>query len=340
MEKSEGIIVILSYPDTIVRPAYWEVSSKLWPLIGVGNKHAIPAGHAAILLLQKNKPEINYYDFGRYITSYGNGRLRTKEIDPELEVTITATFKNDSLLNVADILLWVEKNPEKTHGDGRLIASIHEEINFTKAQQFIQQLREKKEIPYGAFIKNGMNCARFVADIIIASSNNKKVSTQLKKSIVLTASPIGNVIKSNTTDVIYLVHRQEISKYKNRAVLKEHRATFFNKCKNTLQLKGTEHPNLEVFELKNATWLGGIASGAWFKIEAKLNENTYTIARYTASGKKDFEGLFSTGELTFNCREAYDFMHPTNCKDAYIQQKKNTFYFRKIKSILPKRVSL
>ena len=81
MLNSNGIIVILSYPDTVVRPAYWELSSKIWPLIGIGGKHAIQAGHAALLLIHKNKKEINYFDFGRYITTYGNGRVRSKEND-------------------------------------------------------------------------------------------------------------------------------------------------------------------------------------------------------------------------------------------------------------------
>ena len=198
MQISDGIIIILSYPDTIVRPAYWETLSNFWPKIGIGGEHAVQAGHAALLLLQKNNSEINYFDFGRYITSYGNGRVRCKETDPELEVTIKANFKNNEILNVEEILLWIENHPEKTHGDGRLVASIHNEINFKKAQKFIQELIDEKEIPYGAFIKNGTNCARFVTDTIIASSENKKIGKQLKKSNLLTPSPIGNVIKANT----------------------------------------------------------------------------------------------------------------------------------------------
>ena len=53
--NSNGIIIILAYPDTIVRPAYWEKLSNFWPMIGVGGKHAVQAGHAALLLIQNNK---------------------------------------------------------------------------------------------------------------------------------------------------------------------------------------------------------------------------------------------------------------------------------------------
>ena len=48
-----AIIIILSFPDTIVRPAYWEFSSKIWPRIGIGSKHAVQAGHSALLLIKK-----------------------------------------------------------------------------------------------------------------------------------------------------------------------------------------------------------------------------------------------------------------------------------------------
>ena len=99
IKNNDGIIIILSYPDTIVRPAYWEPSSKIWPIIGIGGKHAVQAGHAALMLIKKGNTEVQYFDFGRYITSYGNGRVRSKETDPELSVPIKAKFENESLFN-------------------------------------------------------------------------------------------------------------------------------------------------------------------------------------------------------------------------------------------------
>ena len=130
MPKSEGIIVILSYPDTVVRPAYWERMSGFWPKIGIGGKHAVQAGHAALLLIEKGASEIKYFDFGRYITSYGNGRVRSLETDPEVQVPIKALFKEDKLTNINEILLWLDNNPDKTHGEGRLVASINDEIDY------------------------------------------------------------------------------------------------------------------------------------------------------------------------------------------------------------------
>ncbi|TXD46522.1 DUF6695 family protein [Polaribacter sp. IC073] len=329
MQDSDGIIIILSYPDTIVRPAYWEVLSNFWPKIGIGGQHAVQAGHAALLLIQKGKSEINYFDFGRYITTYGNGRVRSKETDPELEVSVTARFKKKELLNLKEILLWIENHPEKTHGDGRLVASIHEEIDYNKAKTFIHQLIDEKEIPYGAFIKKGTNCARFVTDAIIASSTNKKIGIQLKKSNLLTPSPIGNVIKANTNNTVYNVFKQEITNYTNRSIVREYKASFFNRFEGEPNLKGTEQPNLDVFRLKDGTWLGGIGSGAWFKIEEKINSKTYKISRHNSDGEKDFEGLFLIDKPHFNSLETHHFTHPTNCKEAFLLQNKEKFAFKK-----------
>ena len=329
MQNSDGIIIILSYPDTIVRPAYWEPSSKIWPLIGIGGKHAVQAGHAAFLLIKKESTEINYFDFGRYITTYGNGRVRSKETDPDVSITIKAKFEKGRLINLKEILLWIENHPEKTHGDGRLVASIHNEIDFNKASKFINELLNKKEIPYGAFIKNGTNCARFVTDAIIFSSINESVKKQLKQSNLFTPSPIGNVIKGNTDNKIYNIFNQQISDYKNRSITKEYKASFFKKIEGEPNLKGTEVANLAVFELENGTWLGGIGSGAWFRIEEQLSLETYKISRYNAKGVKDFEDFFLLAQTDFNHLEAHQFVHPTNCTEVFIQQKNNTFSFKK-----------
>ena len=325
IDKTNGIIVILSYPDTVVRPAYWEPFSKVWPLIGIGSKHGVQAGHAALLLIKKNETEINYFDFGRYITSYSNGRVRSKETDPELKVSINAEFENSKLINIKEVLLWIEKHPEKTHGDGRLVASIHNEIDFEKAHNFIHQLINEKEIPYGAFIKNGSNCARFVTDTIIASSSNKKIGEQLKRSNLLTPSPIGNVIKASTNNVIHSIYKQRIEDYKNRSILKEYKTSFFNKFDIEPNLIGTELPNKTIFELKNGTWLGGIGSGAWFIIEAQINTETYSISRFDSKGTKDFYADFSIDKKCFNYLEEHQFIYPTNCKEAIIMQNNKLY---------------
>jgi hypothetical protein len=326
-EVENAIIVILSFPDTIVRPAYWEISSQICPKIGIGTKHAIKAGHCALLLIKKNESEIKYFDFGRYMTSYGNGRVRSCETDPDIYIPLKASFKNNTLTNLDDILLWLEKHPKKTHGEGRLIASVNDQINYSNAIKFIYNLINKKEFPYGAFIKNGTNCARFVTDTIINSCSKKSIQLKLKSSYLLTPSPIGNILKGKTIEVVYDVKNQQIQEYKNRSILKEHNATFFKKLDYELNLIGSELPDIETFNLTNGTWLPGIGSGAWFKVEKKIDPIKYKISRYTISGDKDFEGIFITDNSSFNLNQNHQFIYPTNCKEMHITQNNQEFIF-------------
>ena len=326
--NSDGIIIILSYPDTVVRPAYWETLSNFWPKIGIGSKHAVQAGHSALLLIKKNSPEIEYYDFGRYITSYGNGRVRSYETDPELYIPIKATFKSKSLTNLDEILLWLEKHPEKTHGEGRLIASINNSINYEKAEKYIHNLIQQKEIPYGAFIKKGNNCSRFVADTIINSCTKKIIRLKLKSSYLLTPSPVGNVLKATTKKEVYIVKNQILEYYTNRLILKENVASFFSKFKGEIDLIGTELPNKNLFNLDDGTWLGGMGSGAWFRIEEQLNVFSYKISRYNSKGNKDFESIFSVDNSSFDFKEKHQFVYPTNCSEAFIIQNQTKYFFK------------
>lgn len=280
------------------------------------------------MLIKKNDSKINYFDFGRYITSYGKGRVRSAETDPEINIPIIAKFKNDKLINLKEILLWLENHPEKTHGNGRLVASVNDKINYNNALNFIQNLISKKELPYGAFVKKGSNCARFVTDTIINSCTKKNVILKLKSSYILTPSPIGNTLKGKTQKTVFIIKNQIIKEYKNRSILKEYRITFFNKFENELDLIGTELPDIEKFNLNNATWLSGIGSGAWFKIENKLNDNYYKIVRYCHKGNKDFEAIFTVNKLCFNHQKEHLFVHPTNCKEIIVKQNDKIYTFK------------
>ena len=59
--------------------------------------------------------------------------MRSKETDFELYIPISAKFNKGSLSNLEEILVWIESHPEKTHGTGRMIASINEEIDHKKS---------------------------------------------------------------------------------------------------------------------------------------------------------------------------------------------------------------
>ena len=333
--QNSGFIVILAFPDTIVRVANGEFSSKIWPLLGVGGKNTVRAGHAALLLVSKKTNQIQYFDFGRYITSDTFGRVRSAETDYELDFPFEAKHYGNSILNVKEILLWLEKHPEKTHGDGRMIATVNSEIDFEMAINYIHKLQNQIEVPYGAFIKNGSNCARFVADTLIASTSNKAVQKQLNKTYRITPSPITNVLrgKSDKTEV-FEVFQQKINVYTNTCIAKEHWECFFKKISQEINDVGTIKPS-EIVISETAQWLGGIGSGAWFELHeiSGLNFGEFRIVRYCARGTIQLDAIFKTQEKTFQPKKSFQFLHGSNGKHCFLKQNEAVFRFDFIKRL-------
>ena len=327
--NSTGFVVILAYPDTIVRPAHGEFSSKIWPLFGVGGKHAVQAGHAALLLISKETNKINYFDFGRYVTSDGYGRVRSEITDCEVEVPMKAEIKENTILNLDEILLFLERSPEKTHGEGRMVVSVNSEINYLKALDFIEGIQNKIEVPYGAFVREGTNCARFVTDTIIEATVDKTVRKRLKITRLFTPSPISNIIKGKTNGVALEVYNQKIKEYTNTSISKEHRQCFFNKVPQVVNNVGTLEPNLSVYNPKASHWLGGIGSGAWFEIKKAIDlaSNHFRIIRKCPKGSVNVDAIFEVDKEGFSLDEAYQFVHGSNCKQCILQQNNVLFYF-------------
>lgn len=323
-----GYIIVLAYPETVVRTATKEISSKIWPLFGVGGKHSVMAGHAAFLLVSKNTGAVNYFDFGRYVTSEGMGRARSEKTDCELAIPISAVFDRDAIVNLEEILFFVEKHPEKTHGAGRMIASVNAYINYEKAFRFVENFQKKGEVPYGAFLKKGSNCARFVTDVLLYATYDQQCRKKLRRSKFFTPSPIGNVVNGKTEEKIVEVHRQKIRSYKYDSVLKEHRNYFFNKVSQKTHTHGTLLPMKECYDSSKAQWLSGVGSGAWFEIE-KCVKNCYTISRRGAKGELHVKDLFVVNQCGFEIEKPYVFLHGSHCSLIKVQQNRKVYVFRR-----------
>ena len=170
MSNNNAVIITLAYPETIVSHAD-EWYSKFLRFAFIGSKKHVRAGHAALVLIDKKTGVLEYYDFGRYITSEPNGRVRGKQTDFELNFPLTAKFSDDEIINLEEILKFLATHPKLTHGDGNLYASVCSTINYSKARKHIDMMQDKGLMRYAAFIKDACNCARFVTDAIIASVN-------------------------------------------------------------------------------------------------------------------------------------------------------------------------
>ncbi|MBL0683395.1 DUF6695 family protein [Aquimarina mytili] len=326
-----GKIISLAFPDTFVRFSDEKNASNVLQLFGLGKNGIIKAGHAAFVLIENKTGIAEYYDFGRYITPEGYGRVRSAVTDVELEIPFKATFTlNGKLANVNEFLLWLEGHPEKTHGSGRLVASVCDCIFYDKARAYVLATQSRGSIPYSTFRKEGSNCSRIVTDTILESTDNSKIRKPLLRNKKFTPSPLGNVEKAALDNPIYQVQDGKLTTYPG-SVFKENLTNYFDK--NIPDIK-TKHAPKVLNHLKDAHFLEGIGSGAYFTITPSEEKELYIITRYTDYGDMDFKGLFITSEQSFTIVEEYSFVYDSNCKYCHIEQHGKKIRFDLVKRII------
>jgi Family of unknown function (DUF6695) len=318
--SNTGKLIVLAYPDTFVTMST-EWICKVLPLFGLGTKEYIKAGHAALVLVENNTGNARYFDFGRYITPEGHGRVRGANTDAELHMPITAKISvENNIENLEEFLLWLDANPQKTHGEGRLLASVCDTIDFQKAEEYIVNLQNEGSIPYGAFNKKGSNCARFVTDTILAATTDNKIKKALYFNKKFTPSTVGNVEIANTLLQKFQVYNGQIELF-NGSALKENLTNYFHK-KNTknesldailnAEKRFSDRPQLQKLE--------GTGSSAWFEVtETTLPTHHFSIKRYNDRGEEDYHGVYVS--TAFDPSKPYQFTYDSHCAFCHILQQ-------------------
>lgn len=328
-----GIILTLAYPDTIVKIS----DEKLAPylrFINVGTKDYLRAGHAALVLIKKSTGSLEYFDFGRYTCPEGYGRVRGKETDSELDFPISANIEQENIKNLNEIIKFLATHPKLTHGDGKLVVSVCKAVSYKTARDFILKMQQQDFIRYGALIKKGSNCSRFVTDTLIASITDKKIKQQLIKSTRFTPSTVGNVVIADTEkDVFEVSETGKISKF-NSTAKAENTRCFLDKLINYKpNLVGNIKPKPVEGIHEKAQWLGGIGAGAWFELFNTSNKNIYKYRRISPYGHVDVDDHYVINNTSFDYNKAYEFVHYSNCNFFHVKQKETIFRFeRKLKN--------
>lgn len=308
-----GKIIVLAFPDTFVKLSD-ELMCKILPLVGLGTRTHIKAGHAALVLIENATGKAQYFDFGRYITPPGKGRVRGANTDVELDIPFTAVIGEDGLLkNLDTFLKWLDAHPDKTHGTGRLVASLCETIYYEQAFEYIQQLQAQGSIPYKAFGKEGSNCARFVTETILASTRESHIIKRLNHNKKFTPSTVGNVEKS-ASDVVFEVFNGEIQPY-NSTALRENLTNYFDK--GVPEEMKAESSEVKVPE--GSQLLSGTGSSAWFHLEPCSTSGGGIVRRYTGTGVLDFEGTTEFPK-EFTPATEYRFVYDSNCQYCTVEQ--------------------
>ena len=324
---NNAFIITLAYPETVVMVSdEWFLQYMRY--FGIGKKHYVRAGHAAMVLIHKDTNDLEYYDFGRYISPIPTGRVRSKETDHELDFSLQVKIKDGQINNLDDILKFLATHPNFTHGTGTLYASVCDEVNYENAKKHIAEMQELSFIRYAAFLKNSTNCARFVTDALIAGITNSTIKKKLIKSKWFTPSPIGNVVLADSKHMVYKVSESGKISLFNSSVIKEHKQMFLDRLKNhEPNLVGTLEAKHDIEIHDRAQWLPGIGSGAWFELHDINHEIEYRFRRVSPHGNIDVDGIYIILDTGFDITNKYAFTHHSNCKFFHVKQNDTIYRF-------------
>ena len=327
--SSTGVILTLAYPDTIVMVAE-EWYSPFLRFLGVGKKNYVRAGHAALVLINKETGILEYHDFGRYITPEPNGRVRGRDTDNELIFPIKAEIKNDTIANLDAILKFLATHPKLTHGDGDMVASVCDVVDYTRARQHITVMQNKHFIYYAAFKKGACNCARFVTDTLIASVENLKIKKKLIKSKWFTPSTVGNVLLANTGAYPFLVSETGVISEFKGSQTSENLRCFLDRLKeHTPNFIGTQEPKMVDGLVEHAQWLSGIAAGAWYELYSTKVVHEYNYRRISPYGNIDVDTIYLVEDTSFDYNQSYQFVHYSNCSFFHVKQNGKIYRFNR-----------
>jgi len=324
-----GIILTLAYPDTIVMVSE-EWFSPFLKYIGVGKTNYLRAGHAALVLINKQTGVLEYHDFGRYITPEPTGRVRGGDTDNELHFPMKAIMAGDTIKNLDAILEFLATHPKITHGEGKLVASVCNAVNYDFARTHITEMQNQHFIKYAAFLKEACNCARFVTDSLIASVTNAAIKKKLESSKWFTPSTVGNVLLADTENYVYHVSEVGmISQFKG-SQKSENIRCFLDKLKDyEPNFVGNLEPKPVEGLHGNAQWLSGIAAGAWYELHKTSQVLEYRYRRISPYGNIDVDAIYRIERDDFDYQLEFEIVHYSNCKFFHVEQRGTIFRFER-----------
>ncbi len=330
----KDFIIPLAWPEAPVRTAGGPYD-KLLGKFNLYKNGYYKAGHAAFLLVNSKNGDIDYFDFGRYISPDKNGRARSKETDPEVHFSLKAEIQNNEIINFYDIIREIGAHPQ-THGDGTLYAGIQDKINHSKAVEFIKKIQAKPYTPYGPFVVGGTNCSRFVAQTMAYAKKGNGL--KFLYPWYLTPAPLGNIFYSTGKTLYKLEESGDISSYNIKGELNR-----FNFMAEIMKFKpGEETPDpnkaglnkiIAPEERRNvsekAQWLGGTGAGAWYEL-TNIYPDAIEVTRTQGNGHIDFSFKFTgpINQIDFNTKYSFEF--GSHGSKVLISQNGKTYEFVRV----------
>lgn len=309
-----GFAIALAWPQTYCKqPGSWYDPITAW--LGINRNNYYKAGHAALVLIDKQSNKCHYFDFGRYHSPFQHGRVRSAETDHDLKMTSKAVISSDNrkITNLQKILSELQQN-KACHGEGTLHAS-YCQVDFQAAYSKVQLMHAASSIPYGPFRFKGSNCSRFVNTAILAGKPHWKYRFHLKYLVPLTPTPMNNV---NSLD-----HSISYPALLNGTPFSPTKKIDKKILQSTLQAPGSEfRPH------KDAQWLSGEGAGSWFVFEP-LNPHL-KVTRYSPDGTVECSGLYRNQDAQGIVPDhSFRITYPSNCKVVSLKNKETELKFER-----------
>lgn len=313
-------LIPLAWPDTLVTaaPGFYD---RMFRLFGVNRQGVYKAGHAAMLLVDGQSGAIEYYDFGRYITPSGMGRVRSQATDPELKFPWTAQISRGRIVNLEEILNGYQQSSSLTHGQGQMFASVANKVDGDGLRKWILSMQQEGGQPYGPFERKGTNCSRFVMDAILKHGQGRL--RHLWGRFSLTPSPLGNVKKGAFDNVAYVVDDAQIS------TRKAFRMNLWIMVIGRLFHKIEGQPDKAIDVPKptdSAVWLEGIGAGAWHELSQPdwLAPELYRFRRWSNNGL-DLDVICFAGDSEFDFTQPFAIDFYSHAQKVRLRQGNHKF---------------
>jgi len=308
----DGFAIALAWPGTYCKePGAWydPVTRRL----GVNRYNYYRAGHAALVLVDRNRERCHYFDFGRYHAPLWHGRVRSGVTDHDLEMRTVPKISDDgnSIKNFNEILSELQQNAA-CHGEGALFAS-YTPIDFRSAYEKALEMQSASPLPYGPFVPDGSNCSRFVNTVIRAGKPKWLSGLRLKYFVPLTPTPMNNVNSLQCKTIVPVM--------RSTVPFKPFRRLNREELLSTLP-QPERHPDVP----SGAQWLSGEGAGSWFAFEA--GETALKVTRYSPDGKLECGGVFEgagIGHVASGDQFTVDY--PSNCNQVLLKNGTKTLLF-------------
>ncbi len=333
--------IILTWPDATIRgDEQWMMFFKK---IGLVKNLNFKVGHTGVVLVNHVDGSMYFYDFGRYITPRGYGRARSQDSDPLLTIHTKAQFADNKITNLLEIIEEFESMKSAMYGEGKLLFSIIDGIDFNKAKAYGDDCVHEGTYPYGAVARNNNNCSRFITRMLMKSAERFHFWHYINLPETIKSSPVSNLINAVDDRMIYsytpdegIIHFR-MNRYQSFWYLIKQLGDNIYKNKadqlpNDLIIGAVNYHSKPITIPKDAVYLGGVGDGAWYHVVDSTIINQFTIQRFTSLGILEYT-VRGESEEPINLLEPWQITYDSHFLFTHITQHGKKICIRHIERL-------